>query len=265
MVAESPYTNPDPLLQHIFLESPIIPSPHSIDLSHSAVSDYLYRQVKSKPHIAELYHENSKLSPHSTLHVPADTSTLEQVRRWFFETAYRVDEETLAANGSGLRISYDQLPTWLQSPLNPFSKPGSLANLLYAADLLVLHDGLLVRVVPESDYLWIEGEVKSKSTLLPGLFWRSPPVSIEECSTMLIVVACPWRYMFIYGPRGYRHTLLDIGRLLGYFQHRCEFSGYSAMVHQDFLDTKADEFFQADGVERSVYAVFTFSSINVNG
>ena len=248
----------------MFLELPIIPSPHSIDLSHSAASDYFYRQARAKPHVAELYHENSKLNPHSTLQIPSDTSILEQVRRWFFETAYRVDEETLVANGSGLRIPYDQLPDWLQGPLNLFSRPGSLTDLLYAADLLVLHDGVLVRIVPELDYLWIEREVKDEATLLPDLFWRSPPVHLEECSTMLIVIACPWRYMLIYGPRGYRHTLLDIGRLLGYLQHQYASSGYPATVHQDFLDTKADEFVQADGVERSVYAFLTFSSINAD-
>ena len=264
MTVKSPRTAPDPLLEHIqmFLETPIIPSPHSVDLSHSAASDYLYRQARLKPHVAELYHENSKLSPHSTLQVPPDTSMLEQVRRWFFETAYRVDEDTLVANGLGLRIPYEQLPKWLQRSLNLFSKPGSLTDLLYALDLLVLHDGMLARIVPELDYLWIEREVKDEATLLPGLFWRSPPVSIEECSTMLIVVACPWRYMVLYGPRGYRHTLLDIGRLLGYLQYQCEFYGYPVFVHQDFLDTKADEFVKADGVERSVYALLTFSPVN---
>ena len=266
MTLESPHVTPDPLLKNIqmFLELPIIPSPHSIDLSHSAASDYLYRQARAKPHVAELYHENSKLNPHSTLQIPSNTSTLEQVRRWFFETAYRVDEEILVTNGSGLRIPYDQLPDWLQGPLNPFSKPGSLTDLLYAADLLVLHDGVLVRIVPELDYLWVEREVKNEATLLPDLFWRSLPVRLEEYSTMLIVIACPWRYMIIYGPRGYRHTLLDIGRLLGYLQHRYASSGYPATVHQDFLDTKADEFVQADGVERSVYAFLTFSPINAD-
>ena len=266
MTVESPHTASDLLLQHIqvFLESPIIPSPHSIDLSHSAVSDYLYRQVRAKPHVAELYHENSKLSPHSTLQIPSDTSILKQVRQWFFETAYRVDEETLVANGSGLRIPYEELPKWLQNPLSLFSKPGSLTDLLYATDLLVLHDGILGRIVPELDYLWVEREVKNEATLLPSLFWETPPVNIEKCSALLIVVACPWRYMIIYGPRGYRHTLLDIGRLLGCLQYQCEFYGHSVTVHQDFLDTKVDEFVQADGVERSVYALLTFSPINTD-
>ena len=266
MTVESPHIAPDLLLERIqmFLEAPIVPSPHSIDLSHSAVSDYLYRQVKSKPHVAELYHENSKLSPHSTLQIPTDTSVLEQVRRWFFETAYRVDEGNIVANGLGLRISYNQLPEWLQGPLNLFSKPSALTDLLYAIDLLVLHDEMLVRVVPESDYLWIEGKAKNGSTLLPDLFWRSPLVSIEECSTILIVVACPWRYMLIYGPRGYRHTLFDIGRLLGYLQDQYESYGHRVTVHRDFLDIKADEFVQADGVERSVYALLTFSLINTD-
>lgn len=266
MTVESPHIAPDPLLERIqmFLEGSIVPSPHSIDLSHSAASDFLYRQARPKPHVAELYHENSKLSPHSTLQIPFDTSMLKQVRRWFFETAYSVDEETLVADGLGLRVPYDQLPGWLQGPLHLFSKPGSLADLLYAIDLLVLHDGMLFRIVPESDYLWVEHEVKNAATLLPGLFWRSPPVSIEECSTMLIVVACPWRYMILYGPRGYRHTLLDIGRLLGYLQYQCEFYGHPVTVHQDFLDTKADEFVQADGVERSVYALLAFSPIDAD-
>ena len=266
MTVESPHIAPDPLLEHIqmFLEAPIIPSPHSIDLSHSAASDYLYRQVKPKPHVAELYHENSKLSPHSTLQVPSDTSMLEQVRRWFFETAYRVDEETLVDNGAELRIPYDQLPGWFQGPLNLFSKPGSLANLLYATDLLVLHDGMLIRVVPESDYLWIEREVKNEVTLLSRLFWKSQSVRLEEYSTMLIVVACPWRYMLLYGPRGYRHTLLDIGRLLGYFQNWYKSYGHPVTVHQDFFDTRADEFVQADGIERSVYALLTFSPTNTD-
>ena len=266
MSSEFSHVVPDLLLEHIqiFLESPIIPSPHSIDLSHSAASDFLYRQVRSKPHLAELYHENSKLNPHSTLQIPTDASTLEQIRRWFFDTAYCVDEEMLISNGSGLRVSYDQLPEWLQSPLNLFSKPGLLTDLLYATDLIVLHDGMLFRIVPESDYLWIEHEVKDQVALLPSLFWRSLPVRLEECSTMLIVVACPWRYMILYGPRGYRHTLLDIGRLLGYFQYQCKFNGHLATVHQDFLDTKADQFVQADGVERSVYALLTFSPINTD-
>ena len=81
---------------------------------------------------------------------------------------------------------------------------------------------------------------------------------------MLIVVACPWRYMLLYGPRGYRHTLLDIGRLLGYLQNRYESYGHPVTAHQDFLDTKADEFAQADGVERSVYALLTFSPSNAD-
>ena len=266
MTVEYSHIISEPLSELIksLLESSIVPSPHSIDLSHSVSSDSFSRQVRTKPHVAELYHENSKLSPHSTLQIPDDTLMLKEVRRWFFTTAYRVDEETLVDNGSGLRVPYDQLPVWLQRPLNPFSKPGSLADLLYAIDLLLLYDGMLVRIIPESGYLWIESEVTNGATLLPDLFWRSSPVKIEECSTMLIVIACPWRYMLIYGPRGYRHTLLDIGRLLGYLQYRCEFLGHSVTIHQDFFDTKADKFVQADGIERSVYALLTFSPINAD-
>src|SRR5690606_27185865 len=49
------------------LQESIIPSPHSINLEHSPSADFLYRSVRRKAHVAELYHENSKLCPYATL------------------------------------------------------------------------------------------------------------------------------------------------------------------------------------------------------
>ncbi|MDE3259264.1 MAG: hypothetical protein OYM47_15650 [Gemmatimonadota bacterium] len=250
----------------LLLDGSIVPSPHSIDLSHSALSDYMYRDMRKNPHLAELYHENSKINPHSTLQVPTDKILLEDVRRWFFTTAYSFDEESEVNGDAGFSISYKNLPLWLQSPLQPFTKPGSLTNLLFAVDLVLVHDRLLVRVVPQSENLWIERELVNRDVRseLCEIFWIKPPPKLDDDFTMLFVVACPWRYMLIYGPRGYRHTLLDIGRLLGHLEHRSNFDGHIMAVHQDFLDTKADEFVQADGVERSVYAILTLLPNNLD-
>jgi len=77
-----------------FLEESVIPSPHSIDLSETPASDYLYRQTRDTPHVAELYLENSKLNPHSTQGPIGSGEALEEIREWFFETAYDLDGDT---------------------------------------------------------------------------------------------------------------------------------------------------------------------------
>jgi hypothetical protein len=75
-----------------------------------------------------------------------------------------------------------------------------------------------------------------------------------EREVVLFVLACPWRYMFLAGPRGYRHTLLDVGRVLHHLETLPALQACRVRVVQDFHDTAVDRFCHADGLERSVYA-----------
>lgn len=245
-----------------FLEEPIIPSPHSIDLSHTVVSDYLYRQVRRTPHVAELYHENSKLNPYSTLQPIADPKALEQVRRWFFDTAYNLKaEDYLLEESPLLRVSVDSLPETLAELVRPFCEPGDLANILYSIDLLVLQGGLLTRVFPESEFLWTEREVPDQEWQFLGMKLGADPEEwVEHTDAVFFAVACPWRYMLLHGPRGYRHTLLDVGRLLAYFEGQAATRTLDLTVAQNFHDTAIDRFILADGLERSTYAILVLRS-----
>lgn len=238
----------------LLLEGSIVPSPHSTDFSHTAASDFLYRQLRKSPNVAELYHENSKVNPYSTLLIPSDDGILSQVRKWFFETAYSVDEEALVNSKTALRLSHDDLPLGLENILATFSEPGSITDLLYAADVLVLNGMVLSRVIPQSAYLWVERTVTGVDLTKLSTLLRMTPQEIAE-GVLIFVVACPWRYMLLYGPRGYRHTLLDIGRLLGYFENHGLSEDYDVCVRQNFHDTAIDDFILADGLERSVYSI----------
>lgn len=238
------------------LEESIVPSPHSIDLAHSPESDFLYRQVRPKPHVAELYHENSKLHPYTTLQPVADPRVHEQIRQWFFDTAYAVKAEYLLHEDPALRLSLDDLPPPLADLLQPFSEPGTYANLLYSIDLLVLYGGLLTRLFPEAPYLWTEREINDQERQFLGMkLGVEPETWAEHTVAVLFAVACPWRYMLLHGPRGYRHTLLDVGRLLAYVEQEAPMHTFDVAVQQNYHDSAIDRMILADGLERSAYAI----------
>lgn len=239
------------------LEEGLFPSPHSIDLERTVISDFMHRFTACEPHVAELYHENSKLSPSSTLAVPVDGRKLEEVREWYFSTAYDIGEDEVdPENAADFRWTLTDLPGELPSLLEPFSRSGSLTNLLYAVDLLVLHNRRLVRLVARSRYLWVERTLTEDDLgELEGALITLDARTLGSTDSFLFLVACPWRYMAVFGPRGYRHTLFDCGRLLSYFEGRARRGDIDLAVAEDFYDWKLDGFLGADGVERSTVAV----------
>jgi len=124
-------------IEQLQLEETILPSPHSGELSELAESAFSYRfGAKNEPHIAELYHSNSKLNPHSTLN-PA--GKLSEVRQWFFEKAWRLQPDDLTAEAEGtILIKWENLPEGLRTLLDPFTQEDSPpSQLLYAVDLMV--------------------------------------------------------------------------------------------------------------------------------
>ena len=128
-------------------------------------------------------------------------------------------------------------------------------ELLYSIDLLVLRGGLLTRLFPQAPHLWTERLMADQERQMLGTKFGLPPEAWEGTEAVLFLVACPWRYMLLHGPRGYRHTLLDVGRLLAYFEEKAGAHGLDLAVQQNFHDSVVDRFILADGLERSTYAV----------
>jgi hypothetical protein len=243
--------------ERMLLEETIIPSPNSIDLERSTESDYLYRLSSNTPHPAELFHENSKLTPFSTLTIPSDDQKLQEIRKWFFSTAYSMKEEDInQAEAHRFRSKISELPASLVNLLMTFTQPGPVTNLLFALDLLLLQNQRLFRIVAESDYLFIERDVKASNVQdFKSAVIDMPRVELDRFASFLFMVVCPWRYMMLYGPRGYRHTLLDAGRLLAYLENAAQQHKLRLVVNQNFYDSQVDRFLFMDGVERSTLAV----------
>jgi hypothetical protein len=243
------------------LEERIVPSPASIELERTAMSDFLQRLCSPSPHVAELYHENSKLSPWSTVTVPEDDRKLHEAREWFFSTAYALREEDVEpGEAHQIRIGLAGLPEGLRSLLRPFAQKGPASDLLYGVDLLVLHGHRLYRMVVRTEHLWVERRfTDAERAELEGAVLDLSDLALSRAGALLFLVGCPWRYMLLYGPRGYRHTLLDAGRLLGHLETAARRSNLPLAVAQNFYDARVDRFLLADGVERSALAILALS------
>ena len=124
-----------------------LPGPNSVELLRTAASDYRLRFDGGDPRVAELFQENIKLSPHTTVYNPAGAAGLDRARAWHLSTAYRVrDDHLVAEEAHVVRLPVDTLPLRLARVLEPFTEDGRLSSLLYGLDLYVLHEQALLRV-----------------------------------------------------------------------------------------------------------------------
>lgn len=248
--------------ERAMVEETMIPSPDSVLLERTAESDFRFRINSTRPHIAELFHVNSKLNPHSTLTVPTSPDKVDELRQWYFETAYDTEpEEINEAEAEAFRRPVSDLPRPLAGFLEGFTEPGPATDLLYSLDLILSFEGLLMRVVPEKRFLWLEKRLRpGEEAAARASVLDLPPAARRTAPWLLFLVGCPWRYMLMYGPRGYRHTLMDAGRLLAALEDRARAAQLPLAAAQNFYDNRIDRFLFADGVERSALAVLALGA-----
>ena len=237
------------------LEGTSLPGPNSVELLRTAASDYRLRYDGGDPHVAELFQENTKLSPHTTHFDPSNATALDQARAWYLSTAYRIDEDSLVADeADAVRMPVDALPRCLVSIAGPFTQTGRLSSLLYGVDLFVLHDHWLLRVVPRAGFLWRDRRVTEddESRIRASILTAE---SMPRTGPLLFLAAAPWRYMMFLGPRGFRHVLLDAGELIGRLRDAATDAAVEVTVFPDFYDRRVDDALLLDGVERTVIAI----------
>ena len=241
------------------LEGTALPGPNSVELLRTAASDYRLRFDGGDPHVAELFQENTKLSPHTTVHGAAG---LDRARAWHLSTAYRVqDDQLVAEEAHVVRLPVDTLPLRLARVLEPFTEDGRLSSLLYGLDLYVLHEQALLRVVPQTRFLWRDrriaagGEARVRESIVSA-------ECVPRTGPLLFLVAAPWRYMIFLGPRGYRRMLLDAGELLCRLRDVAANAGVEAAAFPDFYDRRVDDVLLLDGTERTVIAIVALDGEN---
>jgi hypothetical protein len=235
------------------LEETIVPSPNVVELRRTATSDYVFRFAATTPHPAELFHENSRITPHSEQNVVIDEEALVGARKWFYGTAYRPREDTLdeaAARARGLMVDARELVPRAGGGLLRLLEP-DVPELTYALDFLLLDGDRIYRLAPGADVLWLERRYAAPR--LPAIREALPELEDED-GVLLFVLGVPWRYMALQGPRGYRRTLIEAGRVLQALEDAASRDGSELQVSLDFYDARLDDALRVDGVERATLA-----------
>jgi hypothetical protein len=241
------------------LEETLLVPPSGVELQRTPARDYMHRLFAPTPHVAELFQENTKISPHASANVPLDESTVEAVRQWYLSTAYQPregDVDERMARELRTRLLVEDLDAPIKDLLASLGGNQEAARLMYALDLWVLIGEELFRLAPQFDVLWQERTLeRTELQDLKGSLIGLPGEELRFASALLFVAATAWRYMLFQGPRGYRRALIDMGRFLSLCEAEGERAGIRLSSTLDFHDARVDRLLLLDGVERSTMAV----------
>lgn len=273
---EQPQTHPR---FRAMLEETLFPSPNSVEFARTPQNDYQLRFSARFTHIAELFQENTKLVPYSTLRAsdynqetsfqlnegerfsPRVIEMMNQdfhdARKWYFSTAYRMREsDIIPENEHMLRIRASDLPQPLANIFRPFAFGEPINALPYSVDIVLLYAGRLLRLVPGADILWVMKELQpGEHDVLRASLLSVPRAMLKQASAYIFFVGAPWRYMMFYGPRGYRHMLFEAGALMKQCQFLAGQQGFDTSVCLDFYDARVDQVLLLDGAERTTLGV----------
>lgn len=207
----------------------------STRLERDSLRDLVERSVSAQVSVAELYHENSKLFPARAAELVASTVDVaafrhELVRR---RTATRSTLPAYELDGP-LRT----LLTSVAREVDP--------ELFYALELRAVVDGTVLLHEPGRD-------------VLIGV--KALGAEDDVGKARLFVVASFARNELLFGARGYRHTLLDAGRLVQQVVPLAPRAGLQATLSFDFDDWKVNAALEADGVEEGALVAIELEEV----
>lgn len=244
------HAHPPRTVQELFamtLSAPVDWPGKTIRLEPDSVLDYRNRSVLPRVSVAELYHENSKLAPHMVTWLAASRVDPAAVRDEFVNRRARVwrsgrfrDVGSPAARRL-LRGTAERVPR----------------GLFYAVEVRLACVGGLGLFEPVTGQVRLVKELAltemERLLTATGIARTGTETEAHETEAALIVGCFP-RNELLFGPRGYRRTLMEAGVLTS---ELCKAAPgeFSVTAHYEFDDYEVDAVAEADGTEESVLAV----------
>src|SRR5713101_2142729 len=212
----------------------------TVRLERNSLLDYRHRPTSPNVSVAELYHENSKLYPNMFGELAATRVKVNDLRQEFIRR-----RATLVAGRSpeqSLHRGYRRLLTAVSRTMDP--------ELFYALELRVAADSLLATHEPSTDTLQIVKRLSPQdlASLRNALQLTVPPDVVSQ-GPMLFLIGCFARNDILFGPRGYRRTLLEAGLVTASLLAETERLGLGAVPIFEFTDRDVDAVMEADGLE----------------
>ena len=217
----------------------------TVRIERNSVRDHWQLPASSQPAIAELYHENSKLFGGMVEDLAASRTDVETLR------SVVTTQRSRAMHEGGWPVV--ELPARLRQALATMLD-GVPQPLLFAFDLRVAADGVLAVFDPIRKTAYRVKKV-TPSELAAGrdaLALLGPNARSMQAPCFL--VASFARNQMLFGPRGYRRTLVEAGRLVEQMLQGAA-AGCACKLWLEYADRRIDDLAEADGVEEATVAV----------
>lgn len=212
-------------------------------LERDSARDLIGRPASSRVAVAELYHENSKLFPQTMSDLASTRIDVADVRRLFVRRRAAALAE---AAEQPVPPAVRELLTSIAHSVEP--------GLFYAVELRLVLRGVLVMHEPAGDTLiacktLTEHDVRILEAAL------TPSRTEARWEAIVFVLGSFARNELLFGSRGYRHTLIEAGRVIQEVLDQANRRGMAVTILSDFVDRDVDALLEADGVEEGVLAV----------
>ncbi|KZY45470.1 MULTISPECIES: hypothetical protein [Pseudoalteromonas] len=233
-------------------EGTFMPPINSIDLLPEVYREFQCRFGELSINPAEFFHENSKVSRHTTRRIAENQESIDQIIQHYMDTPYNYSPDTVSdMNVSPILPAFEwhkEVPQCLHS-LGQFAP-----RRFYAIDAYVLTGDKLRKILPNKQILVKDRNYDAaKLEKLNQSFYGPSAGSVSTQDSLVFLVGCPWRYMMMFGTKGYRKMLLDLGYILGYYEEEMQ-SGKMTQLDY-FYDNEVDRFLDLDGIEQSIQCV----------
>lgn len=223
----------------------------TVRLERNTMVDFRQRSTSPQFAISELYHENSKLFPEMVPEMAACLADADAIRREFVERR-AVVVRTAATGDFKLGKRYRALLTEATRSIP--------LDLFYAIELRIVSGGLLAVYEPVLDLFQVVKELSSSElSSLEAATHLLNRAGTEQLNYPLILVLGSFaRNEILFGPRGYRRTLLEAGRVTESVISNANAAGITTKVFYEFDDRQVDAVMDADGVEQGTVGIVEF-------
>ncbi len=239
-----PSYSPDDLL-NATLSAPLLWPGRTIRLRRDSLLDYAGRSTSAQVSVAELYHENSKLSREHLAELVYTAVDAPALRTEFLRRRTARAPRDSSARGAPWSAIVESI--FASSP-----------ELFYAVEVRLVIDGTVLAYEPGSGMVLLaQLTLERQQDLLNAirLLDPKPAVAGREALAVAVLLGSFSRNDVLLSIRGYRRTLLEAGRLSQEIMNAASRSGRSARVRFEFADRELDLIMEADGVEEGVLVV----------
>lgn len=238
--------SPSALLQQV-LHAPMQPPWKRVRLEPDSFADHRQRPVSAGVSVAELYHHNSKLFPAMLPGLTALSTDVAEFRRTVVHE--RATGRTPTTVHEGLDEHWHALLRTMPAAVG--------VDAFYAVELRVAAGDLLTVFEP------VSGDLRPVKRLTPAdrvalhraVRLMTPAVPVHGGPLLAALGLFSWNDILL-GPRGYRRTVLETGRVAQEILRRADDAGLAVTPRYEFTDRDVDTVLEADGVEEGTLMVF---------